>query len=86
MTWHVEIMCVCDGCGRIEMAHSFGNKTAAWEYVAKDGWRKIDGQHLCFECAYQKTGRWTAPWERSEDDVIDSRPVDWSQFEIHGRA
>lgn len=79
MSWHVEINCVCDVCGRNNDDPN-GSKQEAWDAVYRDGWRRIDGQHLCYECVYQKTGRWTAPFERDPDDVIDTTPVDWSEF------
>jgi hypothetical protein len=69
MAWHVMIECSCDHCGRNE-EQPHPTKDAQWRHLFKQGWRIRKGQHLCFECVYQTTGKWFAYWERSEDDAF----------------
>ena len=68
MAWHTIIECSCDHCGRHDEI-GYPSKQAQWDYLKHNGWQRHKGQHLCFECAYQITGNWTAWWERSEDDA-----------------
>lgn len=77
MAWQVFINCECDGCGR-NYDDPQASKHEAWQQVSKDGWKRIEGKHLCYECVFQKTGKWTAPFMRDPDDIWDSTPPDWS--------